>query len=403
MSSRTHLAMWACTFAVIFFMGSFRVHAAEDVPAAAENGAAQTEGIGGISVYQLDNPPSSGSINSAAAPTGPVLTDVRTAEQGGQTLIIKTWDAPPGYDAEQLVEADFEKGGLHYKKAYLLLVSENYDRQSKLASETVTVSHEGKDDAIARVQPIMDYSQDGFSGQLALQADAIVTEAVGHSSYRYAVTEVREYTGLERNDPYSVPKSVEKDGALLQLVDINWTPMGNGGYTATASYSGSATGTTVTGYTSTATYIGEVSKEVLDNVTYAVVYEGSVIPPVPFDFSPYLIAGGGAIIVLIAVIILLNRRDNTKVYAMIGKEYQLVHRQKLTSLAPIIDLSTKEISGQSEEFMIVLDRLAARKMRGHGVKIIGKDGMMKEQRVFKVRHFHIGRSAEEDNDYDNQG
>jgi len=142
--------------------------------------------------------------------------------------------------------------------------------------------------------------------------------------------------------------------------------------------------------------MGEVSKSALDSIIYAVVYEGSLIPPAPIDFSPYLLAGLGALIVLIAAVIILNRRDNTKVYAMIGKEYQLVHKQKLTSLAPIVDLSPREISGQSDEFMIVLDRLAVRKLRGHGIKIIGKDGMMKEQRVFKVRHFHIGQGFEEE-------
>lgn len=361
MSHRIKLAFMACAFSVLSLMGGLHVYAAEFA----------------------DSP-------------SPILTDVRTADQGGQTLIIKTWETPPGYDAEQLVEADFEKGGLNYKKAYLLLVSENYDRQSKLASETVTVSHERKDDAVARLQPIMDYSQDGFSGQLALQADAIVTAAAGQNSYSYAVTDVREYPGLERNDSYTVPKAVEKNGTPLQLVDIGWRQTGEGSYTATANYSGSATGMAVTGYTSTATYIGEVSKEVLESITYAVAYEGSAIPPTPFDFSPYLIIGGGTVIVLVATVILLSKRDNTKVYAMIGKEYQLVHRQKLTSLTPIIDLSTKEISGQSEEFMIVLDRFAARKMQGHNIKIIGKDGMMKEQRIFKIRHFHIGRSMEEE-------
>ena len=81
---------------------------------------------------------------------------------------------------------------------------------------------------------------------------------------------------------------------------------------------------------------------------------------------------------------------------MIGKEYQLVHKQKLTSLSPIVDLSPREISGDSEEFMVVLSRLAVRKLRGHNIKIIGKDNVMKEQRVYKVRHFRIGCGVEED-------
>jgi len=326
----------------------------------------------------------------------PTLKDVRAVEQGGQTLLVKTWDVPPGYDSEQLVEPDFEKGGLHYKRAYVLLVSENYDSQKKLASETVTVPHDNKDDAMVKLQPIIEYNQGGFTGQLTLNTDAIVTEAAGQSSYSYAVTDVREYPGLERNDPYNIPKTVEKNGVQLQLVDLSWKQFGESSYTATVSYRGTASGTAVSGYVSTATYMGEVSKSALNSVTYAVVYEGSLIPPPPFDFSPYLLTGGGALLALIVAAVLLSRRDNTKVYAMIGREYQLVHKQKLTSLAPIVDLSPREVSGQSDEFMIVLDRLAARKLRGHSIKIIGKDGMMKEQRIYKVRTFHIGHGLEED-------
>ena len=380
-----------------FFSGAMRVQAAV-APYSADSSTEDTASA----VYQMEDGPDASiyefAQNRLEQPeqAAPILKDVRAVEQGRQTLLVKTWDIPPGYDSEQLVEADFEKGGLHYKRAYVLLVSENHDDQRKLASETVTVTHDNKGDALTKLQPIIEYSQDGFAGQLTLQADAVVTEAAGQSSYSYAVTDVREYTGLERNDPYNVPKSVDKNGARLQLADISWSQLDEGNYTATASYRGTATGTAVSGYISTAVYMGEVSKSVLDSITYAVVYEGSLIPPPPFDFSPYLLAGGGGIIVLIIAVVLLNRRDNTKVYAMIGKEYQLVHKQKVTSLAPIIDLSPQDISGHSDEFMIALDRLAVRKMRGHTIKIIGKDGMMKEHRVFKIRHFHIGHGTEEE-------
>jgi len=74
---------------------------------------------------------------------------------------------------------------------------------------------------------------------------------------------------------------------------------------------------------------------------------------------------------------------------MIGREYQLVHKQRLSALSPIIDLTPQEISEGNDEFMIVLDRMAVRKLKGHFIKIVGKDGMIKEHRITKVRHFHI--------------
>jgi hypothetical protein len=348
-----------------------------------------------FTVQQIEGNPLS-SVLADNTEVSPVLKDVRVAEQGRQTMLVKTWDVPPGFDSEQLVEADFERGGLRYRWAYVLLVSENFDNRRRLASETVTIAHERRSDALAMLPPIIEYNQGGYTGQLTLNIDAIVTTVAGQNSYSFAVTDTREYSGLTRNDPYLISKTVEKNGVPLELVDIAWRQSRDGIYTATASYRGTATGTTTSGYISTATYMGEVSRTVLDSVTYAVVYEGSLIPPPPFDFSPYLLAVAGAIVLLIVAAILLNRRDNTKIYAMIGKEYQLVHKQKLTSLSPIIDLSAREISGHSDEFMIILDRLALRKLRSHSIKIIGKDGMMKEQWIHKVRHFHIGNKTEEE-------
>lgn len=382
---------------VLIFLSCTSPAFAEDAANPHEPFTAQNEDSGvapaAVNIYQIaDATLPAGTIQDSS----PVLKDVRMVEQGGQMLLIKTWDVPPGYDSDQLVEDDFESGGLRYKKAYLLVVSENSDRQTKLASETVIVSHDKKDDAITKLQPIIEYNQDGYTGQLTLSKDAIVTEAAGTNSYSYAVSDTRTYSGLLRNDPYLVPKAVEKGGITLQLVDISWTEPVDGGYTAAAQYAGTAAGTTVFGYVSTAVYMGEVSKEALDSITYAVVYEGSMIPPPPFNFSPYLIWGGSVLLVSAALFVIVLRMDNTKVYAMSGKEFQLVHKQKITALSPIIDLSPKEISGHSEEFMIVLSRFAVHRLRGQFIKIIGKDGHMLEQRIFKARRFHIGRSVGED-------
>ena len=389
-STRPIYTMFAVVFALILTMGGVLKAYADEPP---EFDAISIEHS---SIYPVNGDGLFSILGYEANSNAPVLKDVRAVEQGRQTLLVKTWDVLPGYDPELLVEDDFERGGLFYKRAYVLLVSENFDTRRKLASEVVVVPHDRQGEALAKLQPIIEYSQDGYTGQLVLNTDAIVTETAGQSSYSYTVTDVREFSGLERNDPYLVPKTAEKDGVQLQLVDIGWSQARNGGYTATVSYRGTATGTITSSYITTATYVGEVSKNVLDSVTYAVVYEGSLIPPPPFDFSPYIIIGGGIVIALIAAAIILSRQDNTKVYAMIGKEYQLVHKQKLTSLSPIVDLSPREISGDSGEFMIVLSRLALRKLRGHNIKIIGTDNVMKEQRIYKTRHFRIGRGTEEE-------
>lgn len=111
-----------------------------------------------------------------------------------------------------------------------MLISEDNQVETKLASQTVTVTHQEKDGAAARLVPLMEYDQDGYKGQLALQADSIYTEAAEKSSYSYPVTDTKEYTGMERNDPYGIPKTAVKNGVTLELADIDWTPMGEGSY-----------------------------------------------------------------------------------------------------------------------------------------------------------------------------
>jgi len=85
------------------------------------------------------------------------------------------------------------------------------------------------------------------------------------------VTDTREYPGLVRNDPYLIPKTVQKSGVTLELCDVNWSPGSDydpspASYTATASYKGSASGSRPSGYTATATYTGEVVKIVPGNI-----------------------------------------------------------------------------------------------------------------------------------------
>lgn len=259
----------------------------------------------------------------------PVLKDVQAVNEGGQQRMVKTWEVAPGYDPDQLAEPDFQKNGYTFRKSYLLMVSENYDKQQKLASQTTTVSHEQKNGVVALLAPLMDYEQDGFRGQLTLDMDSIYTEPTNKSSYSYAVTDSREYNGLARNDTYSIPKTVEKNGTILQLADVRWTELGEDNYRALASYSGTATGVNVSGYTSTATYLGEVTKDTLQSITYAVVYEGSPTPLPPPDYLPHLLVGAGLFVLAVGFMLLWVKRRNGRIYALVDGQYRVVQRIKV--------------------------------------------------------------------------
>ena len=318
---------------------------------------------------------------SKTAEQDAVLRDVRLINENGQNLLIKTWEVPADFDPEQLTESDIEKGGYRYQKSYLMLVSENTDVDTKLASQTVTVVHSEKDGASARLQPLMEYNQDGYKGQLALQADSIYTEATQKNSYAYTVTDTKEFSGLERNDPYGIPKTTVKNGVTLELADIDWTSMGEGNYYATASYQGTAYGANVTEYTSTATYLGEVTKETIGSVTYAVVYEGSMIPlPAPV-YWPYFLAGGLLIAAAIAGAVLWHNRRNAKIYALIDGEYRVVQRIRINYIDPIIDLTAPSLGPVSREYLILIDPFAAKRLNNHFLRVLCADGTVKEHRL----------------------
>lgn len=311
----------------------------------------------------------------------PVLKDVQLVTENGQQRIIKTWEASADYDPEQLVEPEFQKNGYTYKKNYLLMVSENSQKQSKLASETVTVSHEQKDGAIARLAPLLDYEQDGYKGQLKLDVASIYTEAANKQNYTYAVTDTREYTGLERNDTYNIPKTVSKGGSTLQLADVDWTDLGDGGFRALAHYRGSATGVNISGYVSTAIYLGEVQKSTLDSVTYAVVYEGTPIPLPPPDYLPLVLIGVGVLLMMGGFIVFWQKRRNTKIYALIDGQYRVVHRVKVSYIDPIIDLTAPSLGNISRDYLVVIDRFAAKRLNNQFIRVICADGTVKEHRM----------------------
>lgn len=318
------------------------------------------------------------SVNGSSTPT---LRDVSYEEQNGRQLLIKLYDVTADYNAEELAEADFEDGGLIYSFKDVIKVSDNTTLDKKEVSQIVTVSHEEKDGAMSLLQPMISYSQDGYSGQLTLQPDTIATTEDGTENYSYTVSDMREYANLDRNDTAYIPKSVQKNGVTLSLSGVDWQAMGNGTFTANASYSGRATGSRVTGYTSQALYSGQVSRETLDSVTYKVIYEGT---PVPIPYLQY----GVIVFVLLALIILFKvfwaKRKNAKIYALLDGEYRVVRRVRISYIDPIIDLTPAAVQSRSREYIILIDRFAARQLHNQRLRILCGDGMVREQIIYNT-------------------
>ena len=239
-------------------------------------------------------------------------TKIWTEEEDGFHLLKKTFVVDAGVSPSKLMEGSITRRGISYQ--YLEMYKEELpgSTETKTVSqkETIATSSQDKNAIAAQAEQTISYEQNGFSGTLTLDTAGITTEESGRQSYSYGINDTRTYTGLASNDPYLVPKEVNKNGATLSLQDIQWTPTGvkpdgsglPASYTATASYSGKGWGSKVTVYTATLPYSGEVTKEIPGKVQYTLVYEE--IPPEPEEtsekqnkgVSPLLVSGGIALV-----------------------------------------------------------------------------------------------------------
>lgn len=209
--------------------------------------------------------------------------EVQTAEDHGIQLLVKTFLVPEGTDPQTLVEGDLTQRGISYEVSDILRQDMPGEIEKKTVSQTVTLESETEelDDILLLLSSSMDYHEDGFAGMLALDKSSIRRKETGTSGYSYQLKETKEFTGLDRNDPYYIPKTTEKNGVTLTLSDVQWTPMASGAdnsevpslYRATAVYTGTAWGSKADGYIVTADYTGEVSRTTQGTVKYSIVYE----------------------------------------------------------------------------------------------------------------------------------
>jgi hypothetical protein len=225
-----------------------------------------------------------------------------------------------------LVETGLTQNNVEYELRDILRTAQPDVQEKKTISQTVTVSSdtEEHDDIVALLQESLDYSADGFTGQLLLDEASITTDVEDTEGYSYTATETREYTGLARNDPALIPKTVEKNGMTYSLADVQWSGGSENApaasYTATAVYKGSASGSRPSGYLAAATYTGEVVKTVPGDILYTLVYAAKPIVlelPEAFNWTPVLFVLGGIVVaggIGTGLVFFLRRRKAAAAY-----------------------------------------------------------------------------------------
>ena len=212
------------------------------------------------------------------------ISVVETQEQG-KKMIIKTYELGPEEKPESISRESFTRSNRLYELADITKV-ENVSLNQREHTETVTVNSSSREmEAILKLlPPEKDFqSEDGCSGSLSLDISSIQIETAGTRANSYTVTATREYPHLSSNDASLVPKSINDNGRTLNLSNIQWKAQNTSaidynavpsGYTAVATYSGSASRTTVTGYNITAAYSGAIAKITTDKTIYTAYFIG---------------------------------------------------------------------------------------------------------------------------------
>ena len=222
--------------------------------------------------------------------------EVRTSEENGMIRLEKVYYLSTRDDPSAIPTGDFDREGRHYT---LLDVLKNdlSETDSKDYIEVVTLDSSTKDMAeiIKTLEPEREIAtEDGYTGILKPDYTKITVEAAGYKNNSWTVSATRTYPNLSDADASLIPKTITDSGRTLTLAGVDWQEAGEF-YNAIASYTGTASGRSVTGYTVSVEYSGEVTKTSRDTVIYTAVFsaENASHGETHLDPDPTAIPEGG--------------------------------------------------------------------------------------------------------------
>ena len=239
-----------------------------------------------------------GTEPAQGAPPPAVLypAEVRTSEENGMIRLEKVYYLSTRDDPAAIPTGDFDREGRHYT---LLDVLKNdlSETDSKDYIEVVTLDSSTKDMAeiIKTLEPEREIAtEDGYTGILKPNYTKITVEAAGYKTSSWTVSATRTYPNLSDADASLIPKTITDSGRTLTLAGVDWQEAGEF-YNAIASYTGTASGRSVTGYTVSVEYSGEVTKTSRDTVIYTAVFsaENASHGETHLDPDPTAIPEGG--------------------------------------------------------------------------------------------------------------
>ena len=213
----------------------------------------------------------------------PVEVQEYTEDDTGELRISKTYALTPSDDPACIPTADFERSG-HIYTLLDIIREDQAETDTREHVEVITLETDTSDlaEIIQLLEPELEITtEDGYTGVLTPDYPSIQVEASGYSTSSRTVSATRTYPNLSDADLALIPKTTEESGRTLTLADVDWQEAATDyldgyllamRYTATATYTGTATSRYATGYTVTADYKGEVTKTNCDTMTYTAVF-----------------------------------------------------------------------------------------------------------------------------------
>ena len=218
----------------------------------------------------------------------PISVEEYTYGPLDELRVNKTYQLSLSDDPSLIPPEDFIRNGRRY---YLLDMTRKDEVGVDIQTHTETVTKPSDTNSLETILQRLDAemevtTEDGYVGVLRLDHTSVQVTTDGYATKTSTLTASRSYPNLSEADTSLIPKSIEDKGKTLTLGDVKWSESmdvdGEGNpvtrYTATASYTGTASSRYATGYTVSASYTGEVSKANCAVVTYTAIFGSEKAP-----------------------------------------------------------------------------------------------------------------------------
>lgn len=234
----------------------------------------------------MASPPALAADRSAAC-YYPIEVESYTAGDFDQPRVRKVYQLSLTDDPAGIPTEDFEEYGMTF---HLMEMTRKTEVGTDTQPLTKTVTTDSKTGDLGEIlkelaPEIEAETEDGYAGTLKLDYNSVKTEVKGYATSTRSLSASRTYPNLSDADLALVPKTVTDGGKTLNLADVNWSTTTDyegedvvTRYTATASYTGTASSRYVTGYTVTADYTGEVAKTSCEVVIYTAIFGCTDVP-----------------------------------------------------------------------------------------------------------------------------